>query len=47
MGENAGAGLKVAVLTGTGSRESLARASDYMFDDITGLEDLLPALQPV
>jgi phosphoglycolate phosphatase len=46
MGRNAGAGLTIAVLTGTGSRESLAAASDYCLDDITALEDLLPMLQP-
>ncbi len=37
MGRNSGAGLNVAVLTGTGSRESLSAASDYCLDDITGL----------
>ncbi|WP_320200836.1 HAD family hydrolase [Agrobacterium sp. rho-13.3] len=42
MGRNAGAGLRVAVLTGTGSKDSLAADSDYCFDDITGLENLLP-----
>jgi phosphoglycolate phosphatase len=42
MGRNAGAGLRVAVLTGTGSKDSLAADSDYCFDDITGLESLLP-----
>lgn len=42
MGRNAGAGLTVAVLTGTGSRESLADASDYCFDDITELVTLFP-----
>lgn len=46
MGHNAEAGLKVAVLTGTGSRESLAAASDYCLNDITELEDLLRDLQP-
>jgi phosphoglycolate phosphatase len=45
MGRNAGAGLSVAVLTGTGSRESLAAASDYCLNDITELEGLLPDLQ--
>jgi len=45
MGENAGAGLKIGVLTGTGSRESLGRAADYCLDDITGLEALLPVPQ--
>jgi phosphoglycolate phosphatase len=42
MGANAGAGLKVAVLTGTGSRETLIAAADIVIDDITGLEHLLP-----
>ena len=42
MGRNAGAGLNVAVLTGTGSRESLADASDYCLADITELVPLLP-----
>jgi len=46
MGHNANAGLKVAVLTGTGSRESLSAASDYCLNDITELEPLLPGLQP-
>lgn len=46
MGHNAGVGLKVGVLTGTGSRESLAAASDYCLNDITELESLLPAAQP-
>ncbi|NNH29456.1 HAD family hydrolase [Rhizobium sp. SEMIA 4085] len=45
MGHNAEAGLKIAVLTGTGSRESLAAASDYCLNDITELEGLLPDLQ--
>ena len=42
MGRHAGAGLCIAVLTGTGSRESLAADCDYCLDDITGLETLLP-----
>ena len=42
MGKAAGAGMKVAVLTGTGSRETLAAAADLCLDDITLLEDLLP-----
>ncbi len=45
MGRNAGAGVTVAVLTGTGSRASLAAASDYCLNDITEIEPLLPALQ--
>lgn len=47
MGQNAGAGLNVAVLTGTGSRESLGLASDYCLNDITELEGLLPVAQTV
>ena len=47
MGRNAGAGLTVAVLTGTGSRQSLAAASDHCLADITELlallDDRLPA----
>jgi phosphoglycolate phosphatase len=46
MGHNAGAGLTIGVLTGTGSRESLAAASDYCLNDITELESLLPVAQP-
>lgn len=42
MGRRAGAGLTVAVLTGTGSRESLSAASDYCLNDITELHALLP-----
>ncbi|WP_112944543.1 MULTISPECIES: HAD family hydrolase [unclassified Rhizobium] len=45
MGRNAHVGLAVAVLTGTGSRESLAAASDHCLNDITELEGLLPNLQ--
>ena len=45
MGRNAKVGVTVAVLTGTGSRESLAAASDYCLSDITELEALLPDLQ--
>ena len=41
MGRNAGVGLTVGVLTGTGSRESLTAASDYCLNDITELESLL------
>ncbi|MDL2402748.1 HAD family hydrolase [Rhizobium mayense] len=47
MAHNAGAGLRVGVLTGTGSRESLAAASDYCLNDITELESLLPVAQTV
>jgi phosphoglycolate phosphatase len=45
MGRNAMAGVTIAVLTGTGSRESLAAASDHCLNDITELEGLLPDLQ--
>jgi phosphoglycolate phosphatase len=41
MGRNAGAGLTVAVLTGTGSPQSLAAASDHCLNDITELEAVL------
>ncbi|RUL98693.1 HAD family hydrolase [Rhizobium chutanense] len=46
MGLNAGAGLRIAVLTGTGSRDSLAAAAHHVLDDITAIETLLPDLQP-
>ncbi|MBB3592330.1 phosphoglycolate phosphatase [Rhizobium sp. BK529] len=46
MGRNAKVGLTIAVLTGTGSLESLSAAADHIFDDITGIEALLPDLQP-
>ncbi len=41
MGRNAGAGLTVAVLTGTGSPQSLSAASDHCIADITHLETVL------
>jgi phosphoglycolate phosphatase len=41
MGRNAGVGLTVAVLTGTGSPQSLAAASDHCLKDITELETVL------
>jgi phosphoglycolate phosphatase len=44
MGRNAGVGLNIGVLTGTGSVDSLSKASDYCLDDITQLEQLLPEL---
>ena len=47
MGRNAGAGLTVAVLTGTGSRASLSAGSDHCLNDITELMSVLPSLQPV
>lgn len=42
MGASAGVGLKVAVLTGTGSRETLSASADICLDDITALLGLLP-----
>ena len=44
MGRSAGAGLTIAVLTGTGSAASLAEASDYCLVDITALPPLLDRL---
>lgn len=44
MGRNAVAGLTVGVLTGTGSKESLAEAADHVLDDITQLPALLSRL---
>jgi phosphoglycolate phosphatase len=41
MGRTAGAGRTVGVLTGTGSRQSLAALADHVIPDITTLEDLL------
>lgn len=41
MGHNAGAGLKVAVLSGTGSRTTLSDACDICLNDIGELETLL------
>ena len=41
MGRSAGVGMTVAVLTGTGSRQSLAAASDHCLADITELEAVL------
>ena len=41
MGRSAGAGLTIAVLTGTGSPQSLAAASDHCLNDITELEAVL------
>ncbi|MBB6181111.1 HAD family hydrolase [Pseudorhizobium flavum] len=41
MGQAAGAGLKVGVLTGTGTRDTLAALADICIDDITVLQSLL------
>ena len=43
MGHAAGAGLKVGVLTGTGTRETLSPMADITIDDITALPGLLQA----
>lgn len=41
MGSNAGAGLKIGVLSGTGSRETLTPHSDMVLANITELEAVL------
>jgi phosphoglycolate phosphatase len=41
MGRNAGAGLTIAVLTGTGSRETLTANSDFCLNNITELNTVL------
>ncbi|WP_230987141.1 HAD family hydrolase [Allorhizobium terrae] len=41
MGRNAGAGLAIAVLTGTGSRETLTVNSDFCLNNITELHTVL------
>lgn len=46
MGLNAGVGLTVAVLGGTGSRESLEAAADHCLKDVTELADLLGLRAP-
>lgn len=43
MGLNAGVGLTVAVLSGTGSRASLDEAADHCLNDVTELAALLRA----
>jgi phosphoglycolate phosphatase len=42
MGRAAGAGLRIAVLTGTGTRETLVPISDLCIASIAGLEEVLP-----
>ncbi|MDP9835336.1 phosphoglycolate phosphatase [Neorhizobium huautlense] len=42
VGLSAGAGLKIAVLTGTGTTETLSPLADLVLADITLIEDLLP-----
>ena len=41
MGRNAGAGLTVGVLTGASSKEHLAPLADRVFDDISGILELV------
>ena len=42
LGAGAGALLKIGVLTGTGTRETLAPHADFCLDSIAALEALLP-----
>jgi phosphoglycolate phosphatase len=44
MGQRAGVGLVVGVLTGTGERADLAKLADHVLDSIQDLEDLLDSL---
>ncbi len=41
MGRNAGAGLCIGVLTGTSTRDELEAIADVVYDNISGLLDLL------
>lgn len=41
MGRAAGAGLNLAVLTGTGTRQTLSALADHCLDDITALADVI------
>jgi phosphoglycolate phosphatase len=41
MGRRGGAGWRIGVLTGTGTRETLAHASDMVLESIAGLEGAL------
>jgi phosphoglycolate phosphatase len=43
MGRAAGAALTIAVLTGTGTHETLSALADHCLDDITALETLIAA----
>jgi phosphoglycolate phosphatase len=38
--------MKIGVLTGTGSRDSLSAAADFCLASIVDILDLLPAKQP-
>lgn len=46
MGRAAGAGLNLAVLTGTGTRQTLSALADHCLDDITALPDVIFASAP-
>ncbi len=41
MGRNAGAGMTIGVLTGTGTRQTLGPLSDYCLNDITEIETII------
>jgi len=41
MGRAAGAGLNLAVLTGTGTRQTLSLLADHCLEDITALPDII------
>ena len=41
MGRNAGAGMTIGVLTGTGTRDTLGPLSDYCLNDITEIETII------
>lgn len=41
MGRNAGAGMTIGVLTGTGTRETLGPLCDYCLNDITEIETVI------
>lgn len=45
MARRAGAGLRIAVLTGTGDRMGLADAADHVIDGIAQLEGLLQGIE--
>jgi phosphoglycolate phosphatase len=44
MGQRAGAGLLIGVLTGTGERTDLTKLADHVLDSIQDLEALLDSL---
>ncbi|WP_092998504.1 HAD family hydrolase [Rhizobium sp. NFR07] len=43
MGRAGGAGLNIAVLSGTGTRETLSKLADHCVEDITALETVITA----